>query len=134
MATAYSFPPLPPAEVVSCLAELGCTVTEAQLAKPEAEWVGALFEELVCLLVGVSRCAPGLGWARRRNSSTTSGQGDLSPPSWVLQPGATAGLCVQTPKPPPDLSPAHPPPERSSSSRCLGRSTRCSTRSCTRSP
>jgi hypothetical protein len=101
MAAAYSFPPLPPAEVVTCLAELGCTVTEAQLAKPEAEWVGALFEELVCLLVGVSRCAPGLGSAERRLSSTASWLGDASPTPWVPSPGATAGLCVQKSKPPP---------------------------------
>ena len=57
MAT-YSFPLLPPGEVVTCLGELGLTATEAQLAKPDPEWVGALFEALVCSLVGVSRCGP----------------------------------------------------------------------------
>ena len=118
MAAAYSFPPLPPAEVVTCLAELGCTVTEAQLAKPEAEWVGALFEELVCLLVGVSRCAP-----RRRGHSEAKPQHTQLPGCGVPacpaarrlgpQPGCASKREAQhlTCRPPPRTG-------RSSSSQC----------------
>jgi|APGre2960657444_1045066.scaffolds.fasta_scaffold00218_13 hypothetical protein len=60
-APVYSFPLLPVADVVACLAELGVAVSEAQLAKPEPEHVFKVFEELVTSLVGVSRCARAIG-------------------------------------------------------------------------
>ena len=60
-APGYSFPLLPVADVVACLAELGVAVSEAQLAKPEPEHVFKVFEELVTSLVGVSRCARAIG-------------------------------------------------------------------------
>jgi Nuf2 family len=91
----YSFPLLPPAEVVTCLAELGCTVTEAQLAKPEPEVVAQLFEELVCLLVGVTRCVARQQRTCTRTPSTATKHVARSPRDTLL--GALRGdpTCVQ---------------------------------------
>jgi len=82
---AYRFPLMPPAEIVQCLAELGLPFSEAALAKPEAEAVTKLFEELVMSQTGVTRCAeellcglsllkpaPGRSWRSLRSRRWTS--------------------------------------------------------------
>jgi hypothetical protein len=63
-AATYSFPLMPPAEIATCLGELGLAFSEASLAKPEPEAVAKLFEALVMSQVGVSRRAA-RGAARR---------------------------------------------------------------------
>lgn len=55
----YSFPLLQPKEVIQCLQELGLEFTEAQLLKPEFEPVAKLFENIVLLVMGVTRWGPG---------------------------------------------------------------------------
>ena len=56
-AVVYSFPLLQPADISTCLSELGINFSEAALNKPEPEPVAKLFEELVVSQMGVTRCA-----------------------------------------------------------------------------
>ena len=49
--SSYSFPILSQSEILACLNELEMEVEEAQLAKPNYDFVKALYENLVVLLV-----------------------------------------------------------------------------------
>lgn len=56
MSSQYSFPILTNAEILACLAELDIAATEDHLLKPTPETARAVYEPLVLLLVGVTRC------------------------------------------------------------------------------
>jgi hypothetical protein len=58
MSSQYSFPILTNAEILACLAELDIAATEDHLLKPTPETARAIYEPLVLLLVGVTRCTP----------------------------------------------------------------------------
>lgn len=109
----YSFPILENDELLPCMEEMEIPLTAAQLAKPTYEVVGPLFESVLISLTGITRC----GGCCPRSCS----------PAHAVEPPAAHN--------------SHPPctPDclcagRSSTSRCLQRSTRLSTQSCTTSP
>lgn len=52
----FSFPVLNNSEILACLAELDLTLTEAQLLKPTYETVRPVYESLVTMLMGITRC------------------------------------------------------------------------------
>ena len=53
----YSFPILSNQEILACLSELDIQFTEQDILKPTHESVKQVYEPLVQLLVGVTRCA-----------------------------------------------------------------------------
>jgi kinetochore protein Nuf2 len=56
MASQYSFPLLTNAEILACLAELDIPACEDHLLKPTPDSARAVYEPLVLLLVGITRC------------------------------------------------------------------------------
>ena len=66
----YAAPLMDTADILECLDQLGfgALLSPAQMAQPNAEVTTKLFEELVKLLVGVSRCAAARTQSRRAAS------------------------------------------------------------------
>jgi len=54
MSSQYSFPILETREILECMMELGCTVSEEQLTKPSADHISRLMEQLLDLFLGFS--------------------------------------------------------------------------------
>ena len=79
-ASSYSFPLLPPAEILACMQELQIPFSEQQLLQPSPEHLRSVLEQLLELLVGVPReqlAAPlssaleALGFPELHNDSAT---------------------------------------------------------------
>lgn len=56
----YSFPILPVQEILACLAELEIPFTEQDMIKPTPDTARQVYEQLVQLLVGITRYAHSL--------------------------------------------------------------------------
>ena len=78
MSSQYSFPILTNAEILACLAELDIAATEDHLLKPTPETARAVYEPLVLLLVGVTRCARVSERARAVYQAAACGAGGWS--------------------------------------------------------
>lgn len=53
---AFSFPLLDDSELLPCLSEMEVALDANQLAKPSYEVVRCVFEQIVIMLTGVTRC------------------------------------------------------------------------------
>lgn len=54
MAAHYSFPMLGTGEIMECMSELGCPLSEEQLTKPAPEHIARVMEQLLDLFMGFS--------------------------------------------------------------------------------
>ena len=54
MAAQYSFPTLENREILECMSELGCTISEEQLTKPSPDHIMRVMEQLLDLFMGFS--------------------------------------------------------------------------------
>lgn len=54
MAAQYSFPTLENREILECMSELGCSISEEQLTKPTADHIMRVMEQLLDLFMGFS--------------------------------------------------------------------------------
>lgn len=54
MAAQYSFPTLENREILECMSELGCTISEEQLTKPTPDHIMRVMEQLLDLFMGFS--------------------------------------------------------------------------------
>jgi hypothetical protein len=50
----YSFPLLESREILECMVELGCPLSEEQLSKPTSEHITRIMEQLLDLFMGFS--------------------------------------------------------------------------------
>ena len=55
MSSSFSFPLLSNADILSCLEELGSDIREQELLRPTYEVLRPIYENLVMLLVGLTR-------------------------------------------------------------------------------